>query len=434
MQLICIGYYDKFSRLFIGIEKALKKDGLETSILIVSIYLSGFLFGWLRFKKSLIAPFAAWRLAKKQKQKYFKIIEEGDYYRSINFKELIKYHLKINNLDFQESLQIQALSYIDLYFDLFIKNKPNAILVIGDSRLAIESAIAVAKKLNIKILYLEKGPFNTTIIDKQGVNANASIKNYLKTNSLTNQLNRNIDWIHQKSKDYLRSPLYRLIDMIFDVLFKNSSFYPPDLANTDVNRLKIRHKDLNNGRLNIQNNKLKYLLIFQIPNDVNFILHSPYFENHFELLKSVYINLPDNAELIVREHPLYKGLYGDDLYSYLNEQGILLESNNNLNDAFRNADVIIVNNSTSGLEAIANFKTLVVLGDAYYAHPDVCLVYNGKNLKQLFEKSINFRVNHQYCKSLLNLIKEQLLVDGSITDKELKCADSIAKMLKEEIT
>lgn len=434
MQLICIGYYDKFSRLFIGIEKALKKDGLETSILIISIYLSGFLFGWLRFRKSLNAPFASWQLAKKEKEKYLKIIKEGDDYRFINFNELIKYHLKINNLDLKESLQIQALSYIDLYFDLFLKKKPDAIIVIGDSRLAIESAIVVAKKLNIKILYLEKGPFNTTIVDKQGVNANASIKSYLKTNRLTAKLNTNIDWIQQKSKNYLRSPLYRLIDIIFDVFFKHSSYYPPDLVNADVNRLKIRHKYLNNGRLNIQNNKLKYLLIFQIPNDVNFILHSPYFENHLELLKSVYINLPENAQLIVREHPLYKGLYGDDLYNYINKHGIMLESNNNLDEAFRNADVVIVNNSTTGLEAIANFKTLVVLGDAFYAHTDVCLVYNGENLKQLFEKSINFKVNHQYCKSLLNLIKEQLLVDGSITDKELKCANTIAKMLKQEIT
>ena len=433
MHLICIGYYDKFSRFFIGIEKALKKNGLQISILILSIHISGFLYGWLRFKKSINIPIKAWRLANKRKERYLEIIGQGDFYKSINFTELIKYHLKINQPHYKESLQIQALSYIDLYFEIFKKSKPDAILIIGDSRLAVESAIAVAKKLNIQILYLEKGPFNTTILDKQGVNANASIKSYLKTISLKNKLNSNIDWIYQKTDNYLRSPLYRLSDVLFDILFHNSSFYPPDLVNIDVNRLKKKHQHIKNNKRILHHGKKRYLLIFQIPNDVNSILHSPYFENHFELLKSVHQNLPENTQLIVREHPLYKGLYGENIYSYVNEQNILLDRHNSIKDALQNADVVIVNNSTTGIEALANFKTLLVLGDTYYAHPDVCLIYNGENLKEFLEKSLRFKVDNQSCIKLLNLIKEQFLIEGSITEKKLRAAESIAKILKKEL-
>ncbi|WP_152593092.1 hypothetical protein [Jejuia pallidilutea] len=39
------------------------------------------------------------------------------------------------------------------------------------------------------------------------------------------------------------------------------------------------------------------------------IYHSPHFSNHFDIVSSVYKNLPANSSLIIREHPLYQNKY-----------------------------------------------------------------------------------------------------------------------------
>lgn len=432
MHIICIGYFDKFSRFFVGIEKALNSHGVKTTFQILSIHLSGFLYTWFRNKKGFWLPYKVWKQARNNKQYYLKISQTSTHYRSINFNELILFHLKINKPTLEQALQIQALSYIDLFFDLFETQQPQAILVIGDSRLSIQTAIAVAEQLGISILYIEKGPFNTTILDAKGVNANASVKQQLEHQSIDDSAETDVSWIKNKQDNYWRLPLYRIADFTYDLLFSQQTFYPPDLLNTDVKRLSNK-RTLAPTPSNSKKAQHTLLLIFQIPNDVNSILHSPYIDNHLDLLQSVHSNLPQNANLVIREHPLYQGLYNSRVYEYLNEHNIEVDNKKPLTIALQEASVVIVNNSTVGLEAISQFKKMVVLGDAFYAHPDICLTYDGKDLKELLQNALNFEVNTTKNKAFLNLIKNHMLVEGSITDTNLMAAKTIAQHLKSNL-
>ena len=44
MNILCIGYYDKFSRFFLEIKKELKKKDENLKFTILSIHFSGFIY------------------------------------------------------------------------------------------------------------------------------------------------------------------------------------------------------------------------------------------------------------------------------------------------------------------------------------------------------------------------------------------------------
>lgn len=430
MNVICVGYFDKFSRFFIGVEKALQKEGFTTNFQYLSIHFSGFLFTWLRGKKGFWLPVRAWRHAQQQKSKYLKIVQSKSSYHGIDFNELIKFHQRLVPSINAKDLQIQALSYIDLYRNLFQNHEPNYILVVGDSRLSVEVCVAVAKKFNIKVYYLEQGPFNTTIFDNKGVNANLNFRSHFEQLELKSKEAISLKWIHNSNNKYKRSPFYRLFDFFIETLKGKQASFPPDLIQTDVTNLRNKLTKQKKPRIKFEGKKV-FLLIFQVPIDVNMIYHSPHFSSHLEILKSVHKNLPKDCMLVVREHPVYMGLYESEIYNYINKNAIIIDNHRPLNEALKQADVVIVNNSTVGIEAISHYKKLVVLGNSFYDCDKICLKYNGANLKVLLEKAVNLEIDINKCQQFMHAFKESSLIDGAITDKDLKSATGVAKKILE---
>lgn len=103
----------------------------------------------------------------------------------------------------------------------------------------------------------------------------------------------------------------------------------------------------------------KPLVLFaaQVPHDVNMITHSPVFVNHYNIIKFLNENVPDIYQIVVREHPLYKGRYEKEFYNYINEQErIILDNTTPLHTIINNASLVAVNNSTVGIESLALAK------------------------------------------------------------------------------
>jgi len=157
------------------------------------------------------------------------------------------------------------------------------------------------------------------------------------------------------------------------------------------------------------------------------IYHSPIFKDHVSIVEAVHKNLPENSRLTLREHPLYRGKYEDALYLYSQKHQIVIETSSSLKDCLKLADVVVVNNSTVGIEAISLNKTVVVLGNAYYDNPKICLKYHQKDdLKQLLSKALGFQPNNGYIESFLHEFCFNYLMPGFITDKELIAAKYIS--------
>jgi capsular polysaccharide export protein len=168
----------------------------------------------------------------------------------------------------------------------------------------------------------------------------------------------------------------------------------------------------------------------QVPLDVNTIYHSPIFKSHTEIIKSIVSNLPIKTTLIVREHPLYINKYGRSFYDFVKKNGIIIDNTTPLNKTLELAKVVIVNNSTVGIEAILNYKTTVVLGNAFYDHTNICLKLRTKNeLKTLLEKALTYTPNKEEINNFKHLLFTAVLLEGSITDKKLKSSKHIANHL-----
>ncbi|WP_299112305.1 hypothetical protein [uncultured Winogradskyella sp.] len=426
MKVICLSTLDKFSRFYLDIERELKaKSKTNISLKVFSLYLSGFLYTLIRLKHSSWISVKAWILAQRKRKLYSEIINSQNTYKNIKFNEYYVFHTALSSKTSTKSLQLQTLAYIDVFDAIFTKEQPDYLISIGDSRLCIEIAIALAKSKKIKVYYIEQGPFNTTFFDDEGVNANISIRS--KRSSLNNSIKEVTSEIDSNTKKYNRSPIYRGLDIVLMSLFENSFVYPPDLKYSDLNSYRSKRSY---SKLEHIKKEQRALLILQVPLDVNMIYHSPNYKSHTEIIESVYSNLPKSLKLVVREHPLYVNKYEAPLYEFINKNNILIDNSTPLNSALESSKIIIVNNSTVGIEAILNYNTVVVLGNAFYDNQDICLkLKNKKELPTLLEKALDNIPNKTKIDTFENELYNSVLLKGSITDKTLQSSKAIANHL-----
>ena len=103
---------------------------------------------------------------------------------------------------------------------------------------------------------------------------------------------------------------------------------------------------------------------------------------------------------------------------------------NPIEKIIKKANVIIINNSTVGIEALVEGKTVVVLGNSYYDNQQMCIKYNHKDeLKTVLNNSLVFKPNKEYIDAYLYEFFINYLIKGYITDLNLIASKTIAKRL-----
>ena len=434
MKILSIGYYDDFARFFLEIKKEFIKKDKNITFKYLSLYLSGYLYFLFRLENVSFFSFKVWTNKILNKNKYLNIIPETNIYKGVELKKIIKYHTLLNEEDELE-LKLQAIAYINIIEKLLIEFNPDILILSGDSRMSIEIFNIKAKELNIKTYYFEQGPFGTTILDTKGVNANASFRNKeIVTDKSIEEMSNSIEnfYKRQRSAKYKRNPVYRGSDYIFQYLFSKIGLIPIDIK-MEKETIEIKDIYLSLSTDVIVEEKKIFLLILQVPYDVNMVYHSPFYTNHFEIVKDVYSNLPLNTQLLVREHPLFKGKYEKELFEFMYQNKISLDSDD-LYSSINKSDVIIVNNSTVGIEAISKLKTLVILGNSYYDNTNICLKLKEKdNLNNLLSSAIDFVIDKKNVLSFLDDFLNNYLIDGHFRDTKLIASKNIAKEILNDI-
>ncbi len=432
-KILAIGYYDDYARFFLYIEKELKLAKTNLSFCYINIYLSGFLYTLFnKFRITTLISYKAGFNVWLYKKKYLKCIEKIDY-KGVDLNEITKFDTKLNNYDDNKinSLKLQACAYIDIVIDIFESYKPDLLLLSDDSRLVIEIMNHFAKFYEVKVLYFEQGPFGTTIFDNKGVNANASIRDVKLDASELNFSEKSVKIINflerTKSKNYRRIPFYRGMDYIAQFILSKTSFFPIDLKN---GKIKVVNKDLYSlvldKKINLkildENDKLNILLVLQVPFDVNLVYHSPLFENHYEIVKNVHEAMPSNCNLIIREHPLYKSRYEKELYEMIkNEPNVYIDVESKLNEMILKSSMVVVNNSTVGIESIAKFKNTIVLGNSYYDKEEICFKLKRKeDLKLTILEAFSSQLNKNIIIDYLHKLCFDFLIVGHYRDSDLK--------------
>ncbi len=423
-RVITVGYYADFSRFFSLIK--IHTDNKKFEFLHVNLHLSGYVYSLVHKQKSIYLPWSA----PNDDEKKMEAPADDDFYA-----KFIHYHKKLNPTLSTQKLILQAKRYYHYIAKLLDSYQPDLIILSGDSRMPVEIFNHLAHKKKIQVCFFEQAPLGRTIIDNAGVNANCSFRN-INVNQIMNT--KPVAYAPIKLSRWQGYKKYRLIDLVVETFFPRLQPVEHQRParkkfDQDAYNALVKHKSFDLQKT--QDERKKYLLILQVPDDVNMIYHSPWFSNHASIVAAVLASLPDNALLIVREHPLFKQLYEPALYQHIsNNENIYLEQSSSLLSSLQRADVIVVNNSTVGLEAIQLSKPVVVLGDAYYDSTELCLKYNGTDLDKLLLAATQVRQDDpMFRDKYLSYLFNDVFIPGHFRDIDGPSPACIANWIIEHV-
>ncbi len=337
----------------------------------------------------------------------------------------------------ENQLKKLAYKYIIYFENILIKNQFDLILCAGDSRLSIEILKVVAKKYSIPIKYFEQGPYRTTILDDQGVNANVS---FGKETTFKQHNKVWLDGFFERADEREKNTIWqnpipvskyvRVLDLLY--MFPPrflSRLLPLDtqLGETllEYAKAKInirRNHSKNQGRkINYDYSKTHVLLALQVPVDAQFLLHSPLYNSFLDIVLDVINALPDDCFLTVREHPFYQGRYGKELYDAINGvKNCIINNTESLDESLDRSELIILNNSTVALDAYRKHKKVLFLGDAYYKQSQISFEIQAREeLPNVVSMAIGANLNTDKIDDYLYTLLCDYLYEVHFQDQEL---------------
>ncbi|WP_045482061.1 capsular polysaccharide export protein, LipB/KpsS family [Vibrio owensii] len=402
-KVISLDFYADFSRFFSLVCKDLNESSVQVEWLHLCLFPSSLAYCKIHRRKSLFVPL----LARKSNNHFLSVSEE-------QLRDLLVYHGSSD-----KDLEAIAECYLSYFYKVLCDNKPDLVIISGDSRLPARCLKLVTEYMDIKTLFFEQGPRSTTLLDKKGVNANCSFRdeNFLQ-NDFSHQVSGSGTWNGYKK--------YRVLDIATQISrlfrFKELPHYVIKLG---------KREDINYGHFDLDSNDY-CLLILQVPEDANMVLHSPYFDSHSSIVTAVHSNLPPGITLIVREHPLYQGKYENSLYDYISEHNIAIDRDSNLCSLIEHAKFVVVNNSTVGFDTLLKGVPLVVLGDSYYDNEKYCYKYKGKNLSELLELVLRYGVKVNSVERA-NYILSNNFIEGHFRSAEPGTFKSVSSRIHNEL-
>ncbi|MGL4584737.1 MAG: hypothetical protein ACRCVU_17355, partial [Flavobacterium sp.] len=239
----------------------------------------------------------------------------------------------------------------------------------GDTRPQTTIMLSIAKEHGIKIFYFEQGPFNTTIIDRNGVNANVSYKpNFTYSSDSYEYVISDRKFNKYYSQLTIIDKIVSYIDWLYMYPPKCISNYIPLYTRLEGKLLdkiigKVASKRKSKVKKNIDKAYLKdkfILLALQLPTDAQMICHSKLYDSIEDIVKSVSEVIPLGYRLVIREHPLLISGYSENVYRVAKVSNAIIDSSTSLSEQLANAELVIVSNSTSGLDAIIKMKKVIV--------------------------------------------------------------------------
>lgn len=347
-------------------------------------------------------------------------------------KRFIKYHIS-DKLNQNRTKKISKISkmYLNYYINFFKKNKIDCLITSGDTRLFVESLVYIAKSKKIKIYYFEQGPHKTTIIDRNGVNANSSFRSRKQLNPYPiKNFKDHIDFLN-KEKRYKKNLIYKMLKF-FDYILQFSI-----LGDFFYKELFIKYLDRRKEKVNrtkITKSRYNILLILQVPFDAQIYYHSPLVKNFFEWIKITKSFLPKKYNLIIKEHPLYKGKYSEELYSFVEKNSnIFILEDIDMSDALELSDFVIINNSLAGIESIIANKKTIVLGNSFYDREGVVKKINSwKEYDEVLNNLDNVELKKKDLEIFISTLFFDYLFSGHFMNRDLKFTKDIAEFILED--
>jgi capsular polysaccharide export protein len=448
MKILTTTFFKDFARYFNYLEDSLLNEDKNIEFFNISIYPCANYYWLKKGKHSILLP----EIVSRMTIRNINEILDKDNYKNINLDEIIHFNYKsqlMYSFDNKNKLKIQAIKYIEYFDKLFSNTDFDIFISSGDSRMLIEISVLFAKRYGVKVFYFEQGPFGTTMIDEKGVNCNISFMDIksLPTNIDKDKLSNFINnYKNNKKEKYWKYEKKTFFDKFYDLktfywmypckIF--TSLVPCDVqmgSSLIQNLLPIIKKKLINNKNTIINEQIPdnaITFIMQVPVDAQLIDNSPLYKDFYTMLVDIHISIPKDYALVIREHPNYLGKYDEEIYKYIsNHKNIQILNNISLHDTIENSELIILNNSTVGIEALTYYKTVLTLGNAYYNRKDITYNLTPKdNLSELIKDALSSPIKESDIDVFLYNFIFDYLFDGHFQDYELANASNIIYKIK----
>lgn len=440
MKILTTTFFSDFARYFMYLEDEIVKLKPGSSFFNVSIYPCAHHYWRKHSRHSTLLPYRD--LVSLRSTRRIPITGK---YKGIELDKVVSFNRRAQNmygLDLEKDLKVQAIRYIDYFDELFKKKCFDLYLSSGDTRMLIEITAAMAKRYGVKTYYFEQGPFGTTIFDSKGVNANSSFCDRTSFDEPIDRARLQLfleKWRLGKRSKYWQVEKRTFCDRVWQLL-TFLSMHPPKLLShivpTDlkiglgfkeavrpiVERRLAKRSSVTSAPVSVISREGRYIaLLLQIPVDAQLIDNSPLYRDFVEIVKDVLDALPTGYTLVVREHPLYKGLYDPQIYELIEgSPHAIIDNATPLSTLLEEASLVVLNNSTAGLDALTYFKTVLTLGKAYYNRDGV--VYNLRSrgeLPSLMKYALEYPISKTNIEVFLFNLIFKYLIPGHFQDEIL---------------
>jgi hypothetical protein len=235
--------------------------------------------------------------------------------------------------------------YIEFTSTLITSLEADAVAIWNGLTFYGRAVSAVARECGVRVYYLERGYFpDSLIVDERGVNYGGSVgQTWQSAKDAVNFGQQDRTRVQQFLKEFCQRG-----QSVVGARPKS----PPHAVRAS---------------LGISDSQRAVLYVAQIDTDTNNVFFSPLYKNNEEVIRELVhvIRRFPEGRLLVKLHP-EDADRSQEFRSLLGDEGSLVGSVN-VHSLLEAADVVVVRNSTAGLEALAYLKPVMVLGQAIYS-------------------------------------------------------------------
>ena len=331
--------------------------------------------------------------------------------------------LTFNNKNTQK-LSKKLTAYTALIYYFFRDLKPDYVVQELGGFIAPLSIFNVCKILAIKHFFIEPMPFKGRLAflenclsyrvpqdgSKISLEVDQYVKDYIKGKLILipkKDLHHFVDSNFKKILNFenLEKTVTKIINKY---IFRKEQEYDAVLNHVKrsivsiFNRLKIEKYYISNIDIDCEKKIIYYPL--HVPLDFQLTLRSPEYLNQIKFLEDLLFQLPNNAVLWVKEHPVAIGAYGEKSLQNLlsNTNFRFLNPAINSYDLIKKSDVVVTINSKVGFEALMHCKPVVVMGQPGYSNQGITIDLDSRaNVNDTLVKILNNK--HSYSPSQLKV-------------------------------
>jgi capsular polysaccharide export protein len=258
----------------------------------------------------------------------------------------------------------------------------------------------VCVDLNISAYFFENGYFSNTFqAQRKGVNCDAEfvklgLREFLNFKYVMSRLEE----VDYKPVEVKVSALKRFIYRSFDKEY-NRIFIKAILYNYRLKKAKRRFEKNEEDRIDFKKIGKYIFFPLQVNSDTQIILNSDFNSMYDALEKTLPQLLQSGYKVILKEHPFE--VEKVDYSKFVDNNNVFLVKKCNLDMLINKSEFVVNINSSVGLQAIENYKKVLVLGKSMYNNSPSVIIYKGnagfiKEIKELCysEEDINLYISH----------------------------------------